>query len=417
MNSDYVLLTGSTGLLGRYLLRDLLLREKRVAVIVRPSRRHSARQRIEEILQHWEKELDCPLPRPVVLPGDICEPFLGLDESDRFWVANHCTSIVHSAASLTFHADSTGEPERSNVGGVKHMLQLCEEARISEVHYISTAYVAGLTEDVVYEDEPRNEQDFRNDYERSKFQAELLVRSADFIGDLTVYRPAVIAGDSKTGYTNTYHGLYMYLKLMSVLVRNTEPGPDGVRFTPVQFDMTGDEARNIVAVDWVSAVICDLYMNPAAHGRTYHLAPEEPVTPRQIIEAGYRYYNSRGVTFSGKPTSGRAPISEIDHNTHSNIGMYKEYEVCDPRFDLTNLKSFAGHLPCPVMDEAMLHEFLKYGENDRWGKRKPALVPEFAYIEDHLVSQVTNVASPEQTATVNARLGRWRRRLGLGISW
>ena len=88
-----------------------------------------------------------------------------------------------------------------------------------------------------------------------------------------MYRPAVIAGDSQAGYTNTYHGLFMYRKRLAVLNRNTVPGPDGVRETPVRFDMVGDEGRDIVPVDWVSAVICQ-FDTPVAHGDTFHLAPE-----------------------------------------------------------------------------------------------------------------------------------------------
>lgn len=386
--SDYLLLTGCTGLLGRYLLRDLLLEGRRVAVIVRPARKESAAARVEAILQMWENELGQMLPRPVCLEGNVCEPEVGLDVESRTWVAEHCNTMLHSAASLTFHADGSGEPDRTNIEGTQNVLNLCQSAAINVLHYVSTAYVCGLREELVMEDDLDFGQEFRNDYERTKLTAEKLVRCADFLKQLTIYRPAVIAGDSQTGYTNTYHGLYMYLKLMSVLVRNTEPGPDGVRFTPVRLNMTGEEPRNIIPVDWVSAVMCHLLKTPEAHGKTFHIAPEKPLTPRQIIEAGYTYFNSRGVEFVGQsPTEGQ-PISEMDRDAHDNMGMYKEYEVSDPDFDLTNLHQYAGHLPCPVIDEAMLHRFWKYGEDDRWGKRKsPKAAPCFD-VNAHLLQLV-----------------------------
>lgn len=431
--SDYLLLTGVTGLLGRYLLRDFMLQERRLAVIVRPSRKQTAQQRVEEIAQQWEQQLGQMLPRPVVLEGDICESYLGLDAASRGWIGDHCSAAMHSAASLTFHEDAQGEPYRSNIGGLKQMLQLCKEAGITELHYISTAYVAGLRDDLVLEDDLQAGQAFRNDYERSKFQGELLVRAADFIETLTVYRPAVIAGDSQTGYTNTYHGLYLYLKLMSVLVRNTEPGPDGVRDTPVQFALSGDEARNIVPVDWVAAVICHLFNTPAAHGNTFHLAPEVPLTPRHIIEAGYQYYNSRGVEFTGPASTSRQPISEFDRTIHENIGMYKDYESSDPKFDLTNVRKYAAHLPCPAIDEAMLQLFLRFGEADRWGKRKPPQGSHCASVEAHCRSFVgadsaADVAADpakdstdcgEQALAVNLRVlgpggGEWRLLLSRG---
>ncbi len=402
--SDYTLLTGVTGLLGRYLLRDLLLQGRRLVVLARSSRKASAEERVEEILQMWEEQTGRLLPRPIVLVGDICEPYLGLDEESRHWLSNHCTAAIHSAASLTFHEDMWGEPRRSNVGGVTHMLQLCQDVGITELHYVSTAYVAGLREGIVQEDELDVGQVFRNDYESSKFEAEQLVRSAKFIRNLTVYRPAVIAGDSRTGYTNTYHGLYLYLKLMSTLARNTEPGPDGVRYTPVRIELTGDEPRNVIPVDWVSAVMCHLLNTPESHGRTFHIAPEVLMTPRQMIEAGFRYFNSRGVEFVGPSEERRQPASQIERDAHDNMSMYKEYEQCDPKFDRSNLLKYAGHLPCPVIDDAMLQRFLKFGEDDRWGKRRSPPPKAYTSLGHHFQSNLCPDKSTAQSPTLNINL-------------
>ena len=176
----YTLLTGATGLVGRYLVRDLLLNGHELAVVVRPSRRQSPRERIEGILQHWEAELGRPLPRPVVLSGDISEPGFGLSEEDREWVKAHVTSIIHSAAILEFYGkDRAGEPWRSNLNGTQNMIQLCRELEIKDIHHVSTAYVAGLQTGRVMEDSLDVGQSFRNDYEESKFLAEKLVRQID----------------------------------------------------------------------------------------------------------------------------------------------------------------------------------------------------------------------------------------------
>ena len=63
----YTLLTGATGLLGRYLMRDLLLKQERLAVLVRPTEKQQARERIEQVLQHFESELGHRLARPVTV--------------------------------------------------------------------------------------------------------------------------------------------------------------------------------------------------------------------------------------------------------------------------------------------------------------------------------------------------------------
>ena len=272
---QYILLTGATGLVGRYLLRDLLLRKERVAVIARPSARLSARQRVEAIMQHWERELGSSLPRPLVIEGDICCADLGMSEEDSRWVSSNCRQVVHNAAILQFDATSRkDEPFRTNLGGTERVLEVTQRLGIPDFHYVSTAYVCGKATDTVFEDQLDVGQELRNDYEQSKFESEKLVRAATGFRNVTIFRPAVIIGDSETGYTSTYHGLFLYLRLISMLVPLQKPNAEGKRITPIQLPMSGNEPRNLVPVDWVASVIAHVICTPAAHGRTFHLTPQ-----------------------------------------------------------------------------------------------------------------------------------------------
>ena len=209
---NYTLLTGATGLVGRYLMRDLALRGDRVAVVVRPADGESAHDRIQSIFRFWERQLGFELPLPVCLEGDVALPGLGLDADSRQWLRAHCNRVIHNAAVLTFFGvERTSEPWRTNVGGTQHTLDLMEDLKLRELHYVSTAYVCGMRNGVILEDDFTDEFGFRNDYEHSKFISEQMVRQAPFLDQPTIYRPAVIAGDSVTGYTNTYHGLFYFL--------------------------------------------------------------------------------------------------------------------------------------------------------------------------------------------------------------
>ena len=106
----YHLLTGATGLLGSYLLRDCLRAGQPIAVLVRPTRSESARQRIDTILTRWERETGSTLSRPVVFEGDLGQSDLGLDARSLRWIEANCRSVIHNAASLTFHgANRQGE--------------------------------------------------------------------------------------------------------------------------------------------------------------------------------------------------------------------------------------------------------------------------------------------------------------------
>ena len=92
----------------------------------------------------WERELGSQLPRPIVLSGDITEPGFGLCAEDTEWVKQNCHKIIHSAAILEFYGkDRTAEPWRTNLNGTENMINLCRDLEIHDIHYVSTAYVAG----------------------------------------------------------------------------------------------------------------------------------------------------------------------------------------------------------------------------------------------------------------------------------
>ena len=170
---SYHLLTGATGLLGNYLLRDLLLRDVPVAVLVRPTRKQTVRQRIEVALCHWDAELGKSLPRPVVLEGDIAQPDLGLDAVNLRWASEYCSAVIHNAASLTFHSTSSeGEPWRSNIEGTRNVLDFCRNTGIRKLHHVSTAYVAGLRQGKILETE-LNVRDSRMTMKAASFSRKL----------------------------------------------------------------------------------------------------------------------------------------------------------------------------------------------------------------------------------------------------
>lgn len=368
----YTLVTGVTGLIGSYLLRDLTNAGHNLCVVVRPSKRESAAERVEAIMRMWDEQSQGRLPRPRVVEGEVTQPALGLSADDRSWIARHCDRVLHNAAILDFYGpDRSGEPWRTNLHGTEHLLELCRELKLRDMHYVSTAYVCGNREGTIYENELDCGQSFRNDYEESKFLAEKAVRAAGCFDQLTVYRPAVVAGDSVTGYTSTYHGLYLYLKLISTVIRNIEPDADGIRRVKARWNCTGDELRNIVPVDWVSTVMTRLFCDPRAWGGTYHLAPVNPLTPRKMRAFLDRYFNSTGLEFTGDPAPPTSEqMSDLERDGYAVVSIYQSYATTDPRFDTTNTMRMTPDLPCPDIDEAMMHRFVRYGEEDRWGKRR-----------------------------------------------
>lgn len=351
----HLLLTGATGLLGRYLMKDLLLRGHDLAVLVRPSRRTSPYQRVEAAMRVWEAELQRPLPRPRILSGDINSPDLGLTGPELRWAAENVDGVIHNAASLSFV--STGrdsEPWRSNVGGTRNVLEFCEQAEVRQFFHVSTAYVAGKRQGRVYEHELNVGQEFSNPYEESKVEAEEMVRACRHLDSLTVFRPAIIVGDSQTGMTFTYHNFYVMLQLGLTLSQSMGEQDFTGKIASQNFhiNVDGHERKNLVPVDWVSEAMATIVSDESLHGNTYHLSPRVPITVRLIRDVMEEVVGLYGLTFSG--AGGTMGGTEIQELFLKHMEVYHSYWKDDPEFDSSNTIAALPHLPCPLVDREML---------------------------------------------------------------
>ena len=110
------------------------------------------------------------------------------------------------------------------------------------------------------------------------------------------------------------------------------------------------------------------------------------MTPRTVIEACCKYFNSTGVEFCGGNNSGVVEQGDFEKSFLPKVGIYNSYDRCDPVFDSQNLQRHASEIECPRIDETTIHQFLKFGEQDKWGKRKPQSVPSDFEVANHLKS-------------------------------
>ena len=359
-----ILLTGATGFLGRFLLRDLLRSNHRVAVLVRGGHTGSADERVRRALDAARQLSGSRLPTPTILAGDLREPGLGLSPADRGWLARHGRATVHAAASLAFHQTPEGEPQATNTDGTRRLLELTAAVGIREFHHVSTAFVCGDRRGAILEAEPGRGQHFHNDYERSKHEAERLVRNTPGIR-ATIYRPAVIVGDSRTGYTSSYHGLYRFLELAD---RLAGPGHPTVRPLPLRLPFRGDEPRNLVPVDWVAGAIARLVGRPEWHGQTFHLTAPRPSSVRDITDVAVSELGLDGVSLCGEVPD----LTDLERAFLDGLRAYDPYRQGDPAFDCRNTLAALPDFPASVVDREQLRRLVRFAVRDGWGRQSRA---------------------------------------------
>ena len=396
---EYVFLTGATGLLGSYILHNLLSQNKNVAVLVRPGKKESAEERIAKILDHWsyphkkrerkktayKSGLSPSMPAPKIFAGDL------MNIGDMTELYGQCKSVIHCAASLTFYGASGEEPWNSNVEGTKRILDFCDNAGVSDMHYISTAYVAGSSKTFSENDFDAG-QELRNDYEKSKFEAEKIVRKADFLDRLTVYRPSIVVGDATTGFTTTFHGFYAVLKLAHTLVARLPIGSTSGRNLLAVLGMDGSERKNFVPVNWVTDVFDHIFSHPELHGKTYHLTTPNPPLLTDFVDMVQDAVETWS-TLADERDPQKADEEWFFKHYASEVQIYKAYLQDDPYFDSANTQWAASHLPCPLMDRELMLFLARYAILSRFGKRK---VPKelFAAPQKQKMLEVGALASP-----------------------
>jgi thioester reductase-like protein len=352
----YTLLTGATGLLGRFLMRDLLRKGCPLAVLVRPSRELSPAERVERALNMGTPRAH-GLRQPVVLEGDLdgMTGELKIGASARQWVRNQVDSVVHCAASVTFeHSARTGEPYRTNVEGTRALIDFCRLNQVSRLHHVSTAYVCGDRPGTVLETDLDLQQRPRNAYEQSKRDAELLIQSAksDFEG-VTTYRPSIIVGEYSSGFATTFHGFYVPLKILKTLAENTQ-WSEGAHHFWSALGMEPDDSKNLVSVDWVSTVMARIITDPTLHGRTYHVTNKHPVSVALIGEVFSEAIGLKAAT----PPSTR--ISAVIDAFVAQMQPYRAYLDNDPVFDTTHLEAAIPDLPAPRLSRAALMRLARF---------------------------------------------------------
>ena len=178
--------------------------------------------------------------------------------------------VVHCAAIYDITA---GEPEQraSNVEGTRALIGLAQRLDAT-LHHVSSIAVAGDFAGEYTEDDFDVGQRLPTPYHQTKFEAELLVRSAPGLRH-RIYRPAVVVGDSRTGEMDKVDGPYYFFGVLAKLA--VLPS-----LTPILLPDTG--RTNIVPVDYVVDALVALMHAEGRDGQTFHLTAEKTIGLRGI---------------------------------------------------------------------------------------------------------------------------------------
>lgn len=276
-----ILLTGATGFLGIYVLRELLQsathQGKTITCLVRSD---DGAQRLAQTWRSFFSQSDAFDSRVKVIKGDVGVERFGLSESDYHSLSVAVSTIYHVAADVR-HVAFSERIYQTNMVGTETLLKFCFNLSQKKLNYVSTIGVKGL-----YMAQPQasqyDESDFdlgqafKNHYSRSKFLAEYRVREAMNCGlDATIYRVGTIAGDSTNGqFQKNAKDHFLVRFIASCIHLGTGP-------------LLEKKSLALNPVDVLAKAILSLSVNESEHGKrhTYHLESLHKISYGELLQS------------------------------------------------------------------------------------------------------------------------------------
>lgn len=360
-------MTGATGFLGQFILRDLLRSGQRVIALLRGQVADS-KPRLCKQMQDMGSPVEAYLADGQL---EIVEGSMPNHLPAITW--GRTDAIVNCAASLQLFSNGNGDPFKTNVAGIKAVLDWADANGIQRLHGVSTAYTCGWNSGTILERFHQPEPQFQTDYEKSKWMAEMLMAewSQQPGRALTVFRPSFLIGDSETGYTCQFAGFYQFARLVSMLKRQYhDPDNNGEKtHIPLRIPGRPEDRQNIVPVDFASKIIAEIILRPEMHGRIYHLTNPEGPTNDMMKQVYEEYFGLQGGYFAD-PNEVIGKCSQAESLLWDQYNLLTPRVVHTPKFDMSHTAEAmaAARTAFPELTPERIYMLFDFAAARDWGR-------------------------------------------------
>lgn len=376
-----IVLTGATGFLGAFLMSGLLERGYHVTVLGRSSKDMRLSDRLSGLVRWFGIDPQVGL---CAIEVDFLKKQMGLDDKAYGDLCANAGKIIHCASDTSFAERNRKRVMETNVNSLPSLLEFAVDCRTEHFYYVSSAYACGRCEGMCMETSITT-QSFTNVYEESKAQAEGIIKRycEDNKVPLSILRPSIVYGHSKTGKSLKFNALYYAVKSVSfirdILVKDII-GQGGERsrkwgislddvgtlYLPLKIYLTNMGTVNLIPIDYfVETVLC--IIEHSGTDDIYHITSDNPPNLTTLIEYSERFLGVRGI---------RALWSQSGKNTNPNpaeelfdklFEQYRPYLSDNRIFDQSHTKSITQGVSAPPLTYDIFENCMAYAVACDWG--------------------------------------------------
>lgn len=273
-----ILITGSTGLIGKQILQLLLTNTNfTIVALIRARDTKELSARKNSLLMDVPT---CRKPdfskRLIPIAGDQTKINLGMENRIYNNLRKSISEIYHCAALAEFRRPLK-EVRLVNVEGTKNIVHFARGVKkLRKINYISTAFVAGNYSGIFKECNLNLYQEFNNTYEQSKFEAEVMLRKYSKQLSVVIYRPSIVVGEYRTGITNNFRMFYQPFRTLSLEAFDKIP-------------VNKKTKLNIISCDAVAKAIYLISTN-YHHPSTYHIVSPKSISITKLMNFASEFF-------------------------------------------------------------------------------------------------------------------------------
>ena len=312
--------TGATGFIGKRLVKRLL--ERKGAVVHFLIREESA-DKVADLRSFW----GVGPARAVPVFGDLTAKKLGVAADDVKKLKGQIDHFYHLAAVYDLAADEETQVA-VNIEGTRNTVDLAKAIDAGHFHHVSSIAAAGLYEGVFREDMFDEAEGLDHPYFQTKHESEKIVRQ-DCKIPWTVYRPAMVVGDSTTGEMDKIDGPYYFFKLIQRLRQLLPPwmptvGLEGGRVNIVPVDFVVN-ALNVISHQQDIGKKCFHLVDPVGYrvGDVLDIFSRAAHAPRMnlFVNAALLGFIPKGIK---KSLMAMAPVRRVRNAVMKDLGLPEE---------------------------------------------------------------------------------------------